>query len=177
MFAEKALPEPVLASLDLSPDEWREALRACKGMTLRQEVYELDVDRLRPEDGTQSEEVPVRLFSAATHNCNIRRLQPRGRNRHAVFLVTESEATSYHYELDLRADAAARRQTRGSPTRSTCRSTSIGNVQQSVAVGYARWRQFADPALTRARRSDSRESDRRRATDRGDAGELAKSGA
>ena len=31
----------------LTADEWREALRACKGMTLRQEVYELDVDALR----------------------------------------------------------------------------------------------------------------------------------
>src|SRR5690349_7513505 len=42
-FQECALPEPDLADLDLSVDEWRQALRACKGMTLRQEIYELDV--------------------------------------------------------------------------------------------------------------------------------------
>ena len=45
-FRENALPEPDLAAADLSADEWREALRACKGMMLRQEIYELDVDAL-----------------------------------------------------------------------------------------------------------------------------------
>ena len=43
---ENALPEPDLDAEDSSAEEWREALRACKGMTLRQEVYELDVDAL-----------------------------------------------------------------------------------------------------------------------------------
>ena len=46
-FHEKPLPEPDLDAQSLTADEWREALRACKGMTLRQEVYELDVDALR----------------------------------------------------------------------------------------------------------------------------------
>lgn len=98
-FNEKPLPEPDLESQNLSTEEWREALRACKGMTLRQEIYELDVDQL--EAGKQ---IPVRIFSAAAHNSNIRRLQPKGNNQHAVFLVTESEALSYHYELDLRVN-------------------------------------------------------------------------
>ena len=96
-FNEKPLPEPDLDADDLSIDEWRQALRACKGMALRQEVYELDVDQLEA-----GKHVPVRLFSTATHNCHVRRLQPNGQNRHAVFLVTESEALDYHYELDLR---------------------------------------------------------------------------
>ncbi len=69
---------------------------------LRQEIYELDVDALE----AAGEHVPVRLFSAADHNCHIRRLQPQGANRHAVFLVTESEALTYHYELDLRPSPA-----------------------------------------------------------------------
>ena len=34
----------------------------------------------------------------------IERLQPKVQNQHAVFLVTESEALDYHYELDLRPD-------------------------------------------------------------------------
>src|SRR5207253_334713 len=72
-FNEKPLPEPDLESQDLSDDEWREALRACKGMTLRQEIYELDVDEL--EAGNQ---IPVRLFSTASHNWHIRYLQPKG---------------------------------------------------------------------------------------------------
>ena len=98
-FQENALPEPDLDAEDLSAEEWREALRACKGMMLRQEVYELDVDALERPD----EHRPVKLFSTAYHNCHIRRLQPKAVNRHAVFLVAESEAITYHYELDLAA--------------------------------------------------------------------------
>ena len=102
VFKEKLLPEPDLESLNLTADEWRGALRACKGMTLRQEVYELDVDALQPGREKPPRQIPVRLFSTATHNCGIRCLQPRGAYLHAVFLVTESEALSCHYELDLR---------------------------------------------------------------------------
>jgi hypothetical protein len=98
-FHENPLPEPDLAQAQLTADEWREALRACKGMTLRQEIYELDVDAL-----AAGEQQPVKLFTAAYHNCHIQRLQPQATNRHAVFLVTESEAITYHYELDLRAE-------------------------------------------------------------------------
>ena len=35
--------------------------------------------------------------------CKVR-LQPKAHNPHAVFLVTESEAITYHYELDLTQD-------------------------------------------------------------------------
>ncbi|NGZ10914.1 MAG: hypothetical protein CV088_16265 [Nitrospira sp. LK70] len=80
-FREQRLPEPDLLAQDLSHEEWREALRACKGMVLRQEVYELDVDRL-----LIGEQQPVKLFSTAYHNCHIQRLQPQASNRHAVFL-------------------------------------------------------------------------------------------
>ena len=74
-FQENVLPQPDLDAENLSAEEWREALRACKGMMLRQEVYELDVDALeRPED---PEQLPVKLFSTAYHNCHIRRLQPK----------------------------------------------------------------------------------------------------
>ena len=96
-FQERALPEPQLDE-GLDPDEWREALRACKGMTLRQEVYELNVDALT---AAMPQHRLVRIFSAATHNCRIQHLQPRDTNRHAVFLVTESEALSYQYEQPL----------------------------------------------------------------------------
>ena len=95
-FTEHQLPQPTLTQGDLSPEEWREAVRACKGMMLRQEVFELDVDAL-----TRGEELPVRLFTTAYHNSNIKCLQPQGTNRHAVFLVTESEAITYNYELAL----------------------------------------------------------------------------
>ena len=138
---EKALPEPEL-DRDLSTEEWREALRACKGMLLRQETYELDADALH---GAVPAEIPVRLFSAATHNCHIRRLQPQEDNRHAVFLVTESEALSYQYELDLRITPL-----QPDPRIAHTLNLSfdeLGNVQQSVAVGYPRLREFDDPEL------------------------------
>src|SRR5262245_10215891 len=137
-FQENTLPEPDFADMDLTPDEWREALRACKGAPLRQEVYELDVDALR--DGAHK---PVKLFSTAYHNCHIDRLQPRGANRHAVFLATESEAITYHYELDLRAD-----QVKPDPRVShslNLRIDEFGRVLQSVAFGYPRFHPFVDP--------------------------------
>jgi RHS repeat-associated protein len=136
-FQENTLPEPDFADTDLTTEEWREALRACKGMPLRQEIYELDVDALR--DGAHQ---PVKLFSTAYHNCHIDRLQARGTNPHAVFLVTESEAITYHYELDLRP-AQVRPDPRVSHTLNL-RIDEYGNVLQSVAVGYPRFLPFDD---------------------------------
>ena len=142
-FRENRLPEPDFAALDLTTDELREALRACKGAPLRQEIYELDVDALR--DGRHR---PVKLFSTAYHHCHIDRLQPRGPNRHAVFLTTESEAVTYHYELDISAPGA-KPDPRVSHTLNL-RIDAFGNVLQSVAVGYPRFVPFTDPAGTLA---------------------------
>ncbi len=137
-FKELELPDPDIESENLSADEWREALRACKGMTLRQEVYELDVDALQ-----QGEQRPVKLFSTAFHNCWIRCLQPKGQNQHAVFLVGESEAITYQYELDLRAFAS---ESEDDPKVLDPRIAHTLNLNfdqygqplQSVAVAYAR---------------------------------------
>ncbi|MBY0485065.1 SpvB/TcaC N-terminal domain-containing protein, partial [Nitrosomonas sp.] len=140
-FEEKALPEPELPA-DLSADEWREALRACKGMVLRQESYELDVDLLHA-DGPK--DIPVRIYSAATHNCHIQRLQSRGDNKHAVFLVTESEALSYQYELPL-----PKKSEKISPDPRIAHTLNLmfddyGRVLQSVAVVYPRSVDYEDP--------------------------------
>jgi RHS repeat-associated protein len=139
-FQENTLPEPDLDVLDLSADEWREALRACKGMMLRQEVYELDVDALAGGAHT-----PVKLFSAAYHNCHIHRVQAQAANQHAVFHVTESEAITYHYELDLRLE-----QLTPDPRIAHTLNLSVdeyGNIQQSVAVVYPRLGQYVDATL------------------------------
>jgi RHS repeat-associated protein len=130
-FIEHSLPEPDLADLDLSAEEWREALRACKGLMLRQEVYELDVDAL-----TRGDEQRVKLFSTAYHNCHMQRLQHRGTNRHAVFLVTESEAITYHYELDLRSQPL-RPDPRIAHTLNL-RTDRYGNVLEAAAIAYPR---------------------------------------
>ena len=134
-FHEKPLADPELPD-ELSADEWREALRACKGMTLRQEVYELDI---RDLTGNTPKHTPLRLFSAATHNCHVAMLQPRADNLHAVFLVTESEALSYHYELAITKDQSPLRPDPRIAHTLTLRTDDLGNPQQSVAVGYPRW--------------------------------------
>src|SRR5690606_17379839 len=72
----------------LSVAEWQEALRACKGLMLRQEVFALDGKK----DDIPSLHKQAKPFSVATHNCNIQLLQPRAMNPFAVFMVTESEA-------------------------------------------------------------------------------------
>ena len=145
-FTEHQLPEPTLTPADLSAEEWREALRACKGMVLRQEVFELDVDAL--EQGTA---LPVRLYTTAYHNNNITRVQPQGINCHAVFLVTESEAITYSYELDLRQSAP-------SPDPRIAHTLNLkideyGNILESVAAVYPRMGSHIDASLTDEQRA------------------------
>jgi RHS repeat-associated protein len=139
-FQEHGLPEPDFVDQDLSAEEWREALRACKGMMLRQEVYELDVDTL-----AKGEEQRVKLFSTAFHNCYVQRLQKRGNNRHGVFLVTESEAITYHYELDLRSPDI-QPDPRIAHTLNL-RTDEYGHVLESVAIAYPRIGQHQDASL------------------------------
>ena len=154
-FAEKQLVEPDPPSPDLTDDEWREAARACKGIPLRQEMYELDVEALRGSAGKPPAQIPVRLFSVKTHSCRIRRLQNRETNRHAVFLVLEDEALSYEYELDLRkavtpAAGAAAEPLEPDPRVAhtlTLSFDDFGNAQQSIAVSYRRARPSADATL------------------------------
>ncbi|MDR4497890.1 MAG: hypothetical protein MRK02_08235 [Candidatus Scalindua sp.] len=140
-FSERELPEPDFLTSDVSTEELREALRACKGITLRQETYELDVDAL--EVGRH---VPVKLFSTACHNCQIRRIQPRDENRHAVFLVTESEAITYHYEIDMR-EPVLKPDPRIAHTL-TLNTNEYGQPLQALAVAYPRVRLFQEEALT-----------------------------
>ena len=139
-FTENDLPEPDIQQQDMTTREWREALRACKGMRLRQEVYELDVDAL--EAGEQK---PVKLFSAGHHNANIQLLQPCSSNPHAVFLVTESEAITYHYELAFKQETL----TPDPRIEHTLNLTidPYGNVLQTVAVVYPRLQSYEDETL------------------------------
>lgn len=134
-FREMPLPEPELPS-DLSAQEWQEAIRSCKGMVLRQEIYELDLDELVGPGNRQRE---VRLYSVATHNCQIKRLQPKGPNKHAVFLVTEREAITYHHELPIPSGSALLRPDPRIAHSLNLRHDDYGNVEQAVAIGYPRW--------------------------------------
>ncbi|MEP6932712.1 MAG: toxin TcdB middle/C-terminal domain-containing protein, partial [Nitrospirota bacterium] len=89
------------------------------------------------------EHLPVKLFSTAYHNSNITRLQLQGINRHAVFLVTESEAITYNYELGLL-------QTSPKPDSRIAHTLNLkfdayGRALQSVAVVYPRQVPYDDP--------------------------------
>ncbi|HSI78928.1 MAG TPA: toxin TcdB middle/N-terminal domain-containing protein [Lunatimonas sp.] len=81
---------------NFSGEEWQEALRACKGMGLRSEIFAKDAIKFGNTDEARKKELTP--FSVATHNCVIELLQPKGKNKHAVFLVKESESITYSYE-------------------------------------------------------------------------------
>lgn len=96
-----AITEPALSDASLTNDvkqlggdEYREALRACKGMTLRKEVFSLDGE----QGDLDSLKKQAKPYSVATHNCHIQLVQPRRDNRFAVFMVTEAEVLSIQYE-------------------------------------------------------------------------------
>jgi len=120
-FAECLLPDPILPP-DYTTLELREALRSCKGMMLRQEVYALDSN---PVLGPNP-------YSAVQHNYDIQMLQPRGNNRYAyaVFLTSESEAITYHYERNP-ADPRILHSF-------NLETDELGNVTRSLSVVYQR---------------------------------------
>ncbi|REL37866.1 insecticidal toxin complex protein [Rhodohalobacter sp. SW132] len=115
---------------ELSAEEYREALRACKGMTLRQEVFALDTPSEDPSLEEQQKE--LKPYSVATHNCHIQLLQPRGENRYGSFIVTESEALTIHYERDETDPRIAH-------TLNT-KIDELGNILESASVVYPRIR-------------------------------------
>ena len=130
-YREHRLPPVDLATARLSEDERREAARVCKGLALRQEVYQLDLAAVR-----QGRHRPVRLFSATSRNGHVELIQPRATNRHAVFHVTESETLNYTYELDLTTPVLA-----PDPRITHALNLTVdeyGNIRQSVTVAYPR---------------------------------------
>lgn len=113
---------------NMDADRWREAFRACKGMVLRQEVFALDA----PPEGADDGEIKKQMkpYTAATHNCNIRLLQPRAGNPYMVFHVTESEALTIHYERDETDPRIAH-------TLNT-KIDELGNILETASVVYPR---------------------------------------
>ena len=132
-FAEPAVLAAELPD-ELAPDEWQQALRACKGRMLRRETYELAIDTLQP----------VRLFTTETRGCAVRRLQARGTGRHAVFLTIDRETVTCHYELDLRTGEPPDPRIAHSVVVAT---DPFGQPVQTIAIGYPRSRRHVDPAL------------------------------
>lgn len=125
---KQLLLEDTILPPGLSLDEEREACRALKGSMLRQEVCAEDDDH----EGATPEQIERagRPYTVAEQNFSIRRAQPRGANRHAVFFTHAREALTYHYERnpdDPRVQHAL-----------TLKVDPYGNVLEQVAIGYGR---------------------------------------
>ena len=124
-FAEYDLPEPAFDD-DLSLQELKEAYRACKGLLLRTEIY--------AEDGTGRSAYP---YSASQSSAEIRRVQPRGPNRHASFLPVPSESIAYGYERNPADPRIAHSY--------VLEIDELGNITKSASVIYPRVRRPAAP--------------------------------
>lgn len=118
VLPENILVEPVLPR-HLSTDEWREALRACKGMPLHVEVYSMD--------GSDKQNNP---YTTAQHTCVIQMLQPKLDNEHAVFMVLESEGLTYTYERNPADPRIAHSM--------NIEVDELGNVLKAAAINYGR---------------------------------------
>lgn len=109
-------------------DEEREACRAIAGTMLRQEVYADDADY---PDATQEQiDRAGRPYTVTEQNFTVRSLQPRGSNRHPVFVTHAREAIVYHYERDLTNPRIQHSL--------TLEVDDYGNVLKRAAIGYGR---------------------------------------
>ncbi len=112
----------------LSADEYQQAMRACKSMALRSEVFAYDAIRNgNTPDAIKKQFTP---FNVAAHNCVIELLQPKGRNRYAVFVVKESEAITYSYERETEDPRMAHTL--------NISLDEFGNVLESASIVYPR---------------------------------------
>lgn len=134
--AEKRLLPDTILPPGLSAEEEREATRSLKGMMLRQEVYALD------GVGLDADYPNGHPYTVAEQNFTVWPVQPRGQNRHAVFLTYAREAITCHYERepkDPRVQHAL-----------TLEVDAYGNVLKQATIGYGRLTPATDPAFTQA---------------------------
>ncbi len=127
----KLIVAPGLSSsvlYDLGVQEWREALRACKSMALRSEVFAKDAPLVGPTPNQRKKDLTP--YSVATHNCIIELLQPKGQNKHAIFVVKEREAVTYDYERNTEDPRISHNL--------NIKLDEYGNVLESASVVYPR---------------------------------------
>ena len=126
--ARKRLLDDTIMPAELTVDEEYEACRALRGSMLRQEVFS--------RDGTEKEDNP---YTVTEQNFTIRTVQPRGRNRHTVFLTHEKEALTYNYERNPKDPRISHMM--------TLEVDDFGNVLKQAQIGYGR--ESLDPDLPR----------------------------
>lgn len=134
---EIALPDaPIVAApgmgggiiSNLAADEIREAHRACKSRPLRSETFARDAVAFGNTPEAQKRELTP--YTVETGNCVIELLQPRGKNKHAVFIVKESEAITYTYERNTEDPRIAHTL--------NIKLDEYGNILESASVVYPR---------------------------------------
>jgi len=145
-FEAMLVPDTQLPD-DLANGEVREACRSLKGAILRQEVY--------AQDGTDAEDRP---YSVSEPNYTIRRVQPLGANRHAVFFTHARETIDFHYERELYDIGGLRLADPRVSHTMTLAVDDYGNPLQSVAIGYGRRHDDPHPLLTADDRDRQRSS-------------------
>ncbi|WP_421921236.1 SpvB/TcaC N-terminal domain-containing protein [Marinifilum sp.] len=112
------LADSVLPS-GLTFEEEREACRALRGQLLRSEIY--------GQDASAVEDIP---YLVEEKNMTVKLLQPKGENKHAVFLPINNEAISYHYERDADDPRIAHSV--------TLNTDEYGNVLEAFNIAYPR---------------------------------------
>ncbi|AFZ22068.1 SpvB/TcaC N-terminal domain-containing protein [Allocoleopsis franciscana] len=134
-FQTTLLPDTILPP-GITIQEEREAVRSLKGRILRQEIYALD--------GSDKEEHP---YSVSERNYEIRLIQGRQTNRHAVFYAHDRETIDYHYERSFILDPTdpepdPKKKRKIFDPRVTHAMTlevdEFGNGLKSVAIAYPR---------------------------------------
>jgi RHS repeat-associated protein len=110
----------------MSPVEYREAVRACKGIVLRQEVY--------AADGDVNQDNP---FSVTVRNYQVKMLQPAMSGKYAVFLSLESETADFYYERNMNDPRVTHSL--------TLETDDFGNILKAAKVAYGR--KTADSSL------------------------------
>jgi len=128
VIPENALTEPPLPA-GLTIDEWREGLRACKGLLLRSEVYS--------KDGSDKEEHP---YSTEQHSVLVQLSQPRLTNPYAVLMAQSLESLTYVYDRN----PADPRIEHGM----TIETDEFGNVLLAASIHYGRKTTDASLSLT-----------------------------
>jgi len=83
---QQHIPEPVLLA-GMDDQEYRECLRALKGLPLRSEVYSFD--------GSAQEQHP---YSVVENNYDVKLIQPHDGKKHAVFFTYGCETVTHYYE-------------------------------------------------------------------------------
>ncbi len=112
----------------ITAQELREAYRACKGMKLRSETFAKDAVKFGNIEAARKKELTP--FLVETHNCFIELLQPKGKNKHAIYVVKESEAIAYNYERNIEDPRIAHNL--------NIKLDTYGNVLESADVVYPR---------------------------------------